>query len=209
MGTGLGRKTLKGIPYYPTPTEIYNAIMAGLGWPYKRNSAKFLERDRAFVALLYLGGLRVSEALRIQKRQLTTEKGYILIRAVEISKTKIRGIPRKIQFRDVRLPLTGERAPMTELVMKWVAQIEDDEKRLFPWSAEKDVRGQIIGGKRAWQVVTAILPGHTCHWLRAYCEDYLYTAWDNDILAVADYIKVNPRQLQQYIRRRYERYAPA
>ena len=209
MGTGLKRKTLKGIPYYPTPTELYNAIITSPGWPYKRGSPSLLARDRALVALLYLGGLRVTEALRIKKGQFIAEKEYILIRGIELSKTKINGVARRIRFRDVKLPLAGERAPFTTLVMDYVHMLKDGEDRLFPWKLEKDKRGQVPGGKRAWQIVTAILPEHTCHWLRAYCEDYLYSVWDKDMLAVADYIKVNPRQLQQYIRRRHERYSPA
>jgi hypothetical protein len=32
---------------------------------------------------------------------------------------------------------------------------------------------------------------------------------DHDILAVADYVKVEPRTLQEYIRKRYEKYQAA
>ena len=194
MGTGLGRRTLKGIPYYPTPKEIYDSIIASSGWPYKHENPRLIARDRALVALIYLGGLRVSEALRITKGQFVEREKDILIRSVELSKTKVRGKPRRIQFREVQLPLDGERAPLTKLVMDYVGTLSEEEL-LFP-----------VGGKRVWQIVTAILPGHTCHWLRAYCENYLYGVWNKDLLAVADYIKVDSRTLEQYIRRRHELY---
>jgi hypothetical protein len=57
-----------------------------------------------------------------------------------------------------------------------------------------------FGNSRALQITHAIL-GIPCHWLRAYGEDYLYEMWDHDILAVADYVKVEPRTLQEYIRK--------
>jgi len=94
------------------------------------------------------------------------------------------------------MPLTGERAEFTRLVMEYVDVIPDDAQ-LFPFDTG-----------RGWQIVTSILPDHTCHWLRAYCENYLYDRWDKDLLAVADYIKVDERTLRQYIRRRDEKYLP-
>ena len=202
---GWNRKTLKEIPYYPSPKEIYESIIKGEGWPYRTNREFFLKRDRALVALLYLGGLRVSEALRIRKSQFVKRRNFILIRGVELSKSRVKGKPRRIKYRDVRLPLRGERAPLRRLIMEYVELLDEDE-RLFPWSLEKNKHGQIMGCKRAWQIVKAILPDHTCHWLRAYCEDYLYSKWRGDLLAVSDYIKVDARTLQQYIRKRYERY---
>jgi hypothetical protein len=33
-------------------------------------------------------------------------------------------------------------------------------------------------------------------------------AWDHDMLAVSDYVKVNPLTLEKYIRRSYEKYRP-
>jgi hypothetical protein len=46
------------------------------------------------------------------------------------------------------------------------------------------------------------------HLFRALGENYLYDAWDHDMLAVSDYVKVNPRTLEKYIRRSYEKYRP-
>jgi hypothetical protein len=33
-------------------------------------------------------------------------------------------------------------------------------------------------------------------------------AWDHDMLAVSDYVKVNPRTLEKCIRRSHEKYRP-
>jgi hypothetical protein len=37
-------------------------------------------------------------------------------------------------------------------------------------------------------------------------EDFLYGEMDHDLLAVSDYVKVDPRTLQEYIRKRHEKY---
>lgn len=33
-----------------------------------------------------------------------------------------------------------------------------------------------------------------------------YSEWDHDLLAVSDYVKVDPRTLQEYFRKRHEKY---
>jgi hypothetical protein len=91
------------------------------------------------------------------------------------------------------LPLEGDRKVFTDLVLAFLPSISDNS-RLFPFTTQ-----------RGWQVVTSLV-GIPCHWLRAYCEDYLYEHWGKDILAVSDYIKVDARTLQAYIRKRYLRY---
>jgi integrase len=202
---GKGRKTLKDIKYYPSPSELYQLITENTGWHYKTKSDFYHTRDRSLVALLYLAALRVSEALRIKKSQFHERKGYIHIRSIKLSKSRVEGQPRRIQYRDARLPLKGERAPLTELIMDYVALLEKDQ-RLYPWSLKKNKYGQIAGCKRAWQIVKSLLPEFTCHWLRAFGEDYLYDEWDYDLLAVSDYVKVDSRTLEEYLRKRHEKY---
>ena len=203
-GGGKDRKTLKRIQYYPGPDEIYKLIIDGEGWPYVQNREYYLARDRALTALLYLGALRISEGIRIKKSMFLEKKNYILIRGVKLSKSRVRGKPRRTEFRDVRLPLSGEREPLTMLVLDYVRMLKGD--RLFPFSLRKDKNDQIVGCKRAWQIVKALLPQFTAHWLRAFGEDYLYSEWDRDILAVSDYVKVDARTLQEYLRKRHEKY---
>jgi hypothetical protein len=215
------RRTLLTIPYYPRPHEIYNDLMLSVGWPYKTDRERYLMRDRALASLLYIAELRVSEALPLIKKQFVEESSFIRVNAILLSKRK----PGKIAYRDARLPLEGERAKFTELVRIYLESLEDED-RLFPWSLEKRVyivgkyrtksgeikdrkSVQMVGTKRAWKIVNALLPNLTQHWLRAFGEDYLYDKRDHDLLAVADEVKVDARTLQQYIRRRHEKYKPA
>ena len=58
---------------------------------------------------------------------------------------------------------------------------------------------------RAWQIVSSIL-GIPDHWLRAYGEKYLYLLWDKDIVAVSQYVEVDPRTLQHYLVKEYDKY---
>lgn len=157
------------------------------GWPYRISDPAFQIRDKAMVSLLYIGGLRISEALRITKKQFTEkDPEKVIISSVLVSKKQYqRG--RSI-LRSVWLPKQGERAVFTELIMKWVDMIPDPEKRLFPFKRA-----------RAWQITTA-MTGKWVHYFRALGEAYLYDAWGNDILAVADYVNVTPSILTQYIR---------
>lgn len=200
-GCGLSRRTLKDIVYYPTPEEIYAKLKTSPGWTYSHDVEYYEVRDKALVAVIYLLGLRVSEAVRLEKSQfLIPEKAglndRIIVRGIILSKSRKQGQPRKDKSRpEGWLPLTGERVPLTRLVLDYL--VVSREERLFKF-----------GRKRAWQIVTALVQD-TCHWLRAYCENYLYEKWNFDLLAVADYVKVSPRTLQHYIRRRFESYPPA
>jgi len=193
------RRTLKYIDHYPSPIEIYTKIMESKGWPYAQDQIFYLRRDRALVALLYILALRISEALRLKRSQFLfpEETGYkdrVVVRSIELSKSRFKDKPRKEQYRqEANLPLKGSRAPLTKLVIDYVKELKGDQV-LFRF-----------GRKRAWQIVGA-LTGETCHWFRAFGEDFLYEEWDHDILAVADYLKVDPRTLQEYIRRRWKKY---
>ena len=216
-GDGTERKTLDKIEYYPEPQEIIDKLNSRQGWEYQdEKTAKFYQdRDKALAALLYLGALRASEALRIKKNQFINKGDHILIRAIKLSKCRVEGRPRRKEYREAQLPLTGPREPLSRMIMNYVQQLDADA-RLFPFSLEKTlmktgkdgkpVKPQTIGTKRMWQIVHALLPEFTEHWLRAFGEDYLYDQWEHDILAVSDYVKVDPRTLQEYLRKRHEKY---
>lgn len=193
-GNGWHRKTLRKIPYYPDPKELYTKLLKSHGWPYKTDQEDYLRRDLALASVTYLVGGRISEILRLKRSQFIDRDKYIELRMIELSKSRRLGKQRKDQYREGRLPLKGERSPLTKLVTDYTQGLGEDE-RLFQFKPQ-----------RAWQIITALLPEYTCHWLRAFCEDYLYGAWGNDLLAVADYVKVDARTLQEYIRRRYQKY---
>jgi hypothetical protein len=213
------RKTLQDIPYYPNPKELYDDLMRSAGWEYKINQEKFLQRDRALFALLYLAELRISEAIRLVSDQFERQEKFVYIKAILLSKRK----PGKIKYRDARLPLEGPRAKFTEIIMSYVDTLKP-EQRLFPWSLtenrypinEYTTRAgitktrysvRITGTARAWKIINALAEGKlTEHWLRAYGYNFLYDEWKHDILAVADSSKTDPRTLSKYIRRRHEQY---
>jgi len=222
------RRTLKYIEYYPRPYEIYDRIVYGRGWNYKTNREFYLKRDRAMVALLYLLACRISEVLRLKKSQFIIEDDRVIVRGIRLSKSRTKvcslcgkkvkkeerkrhlkeehgiedanpkdyfKVKRRDQFRqEAWLPLQGKRAKLTELVLEYLKVAPE---RLF-----------IRDRSQAWKYVTALI-GEPPHWLRAYGESYLYDSWDKDLLAVADYVKVDPRTLQHYIRRAYKKYQPA
>jgi integrase len=192
----LKRRTLKFIQYYPSPRELYQKIVSAPGWNYKENVEFYHARDRALAALTYLLGGRISEILRLKKSQFIVGRDRVIVRGIQLSKSRYKNRPRREQFREEAwLPLHGERSSLTELVLSYLRLLGDNDL-LFPFSRQ-----------RAWQIINSLL-GVPCHWLRAYCENYLYDNWGKDILAVSDYIKVDPRTLQLYIRRSYQKYKP-
>ena len=194
--TGKGRRTLKFIQYYPSPQELYQKIASSPGWNYKENAEFYHARDRALASLTYLLGGRVSEILRLKKNQFIIERDRVIVRGIQLSKSRYKNRPRREQFREEAwLPLRGERSALTELVLNYL-RLLDNNDLLFPFTRQ-----------RAWQIINNLL-GVPCHWLRAYCENYLYDNWGKDILAVSDYVKVDPRTLQLYIRRSYQKYKP-
>ena len=190
-------------------------------WKFKYWGSR-LRSARALVSLLYCGELRVSEALRLVKSQFSKEKDCIKIKNVLLSKRH----PGALEYREVRLPLKGERSPFTELITTYLDQIAPED-RLFPWSLEvrkyhtkkfyKTRKGEtkerlshkMIGTSRAWWTVKSLLPDYTEHWLRLFGESYLYRVRDHDILAVADEVKVDARTLQGYLRSEHEKWPAA
>lgn len=234
------RLTLLQIEKYPTPKELYENLMKSPGIDYKSNMAFYQRRDRALVALLYLGDFRASEVLPLtpdnfEKHTADKEDSqtYINVFGVLVGKRKAN----KILFRTARLPLKGERARFTKLILEYLEDITEYDKegkrsknqpRLFAFSLTKRrylIKGhdytlhdgtvrhrysvQIAGVKREWQIVKALLPNITQHFLRAFGYNYDYDMMDHDIMAVTDKTKADPRSLQPYLRRRYEKYPVA
>jgi integrase len=194
--TGKNRRTLYQIDEYPTPDAIYEKIQKGEGWPYKsQESSKLLKRDRAFCALLYLLALRISEGCRLLKSQFSFDeknKTRMLVKGIKLSKVKKKGHTRKIQFRtEAWIDIEGPRAKLASLVTDY---LKDAPEELF-----------IKAPTQARKYVTALI-GLPPHWLRAFGENYLYDTWDHDIIAVANYVAVDPRTLQEYIRKGYAKY---
>jgi integrase len=218
MVNNKSRKTLSQIKHVPTPKELYQALMSSEGWPYKTEKGKYLIRDHALVALLYLGDFRISEVLALTKENFAELANYVWVKDVKVGKKRAG----KIEYREAKLPLKGERVVFTQLILDYLRILGKGE-RLFPWSLKvktfkvgtytiKDgltknrLAIKMVGTTRAWQIVNALLPEYTQHWLRAFGYNYDYDNMDHDIMAVSDKTKADPRSLQPYLRRRYEKY---
>ena len=214
------RKTLSQIKHTPEPEELYKKLTESPGWPYKTNQQRFLMRDRALVALMYLGDLRAIEVLPLTEANFEEKPQYIWVKDIVVGK-KHKG---KIEYREAKLPLVGSRKVFTTLVTEYLAILHFNQ-RLFPWSLERvkfPVKNHsyklkdgtektrysitLVGTKRAWQIVNALLPDYTQHWLRAFGYNFDYDNFSFDIMAVSDKTKADPRSLQPYLRRRYEKY---
>ena len=144
--------------------------------------------------------LRVSEALRLKRSQFKMEEEKQRVRVIGILLSKRKEYSRE-KYREAWLPLAPgnvltPRQRMTTIVLEYLGHLEEGE-RLFPF-----------GRSRAWQIVHSMSPDFWPHLFRALGENHLYDAWDHDMLAVSDYVKVNPRTLEKYIRRSYEKYRP-
>lgn len=196
-----GRRTLSMIDYYPEPKEILEKILEPkTDWPYRSNNAEFyLARDRALAATLYNAELRISEAERLIKSQFK-EKPFRIIamklsKSQKISHTTGKVITRKDLYRkEIRLASKGDRGAISELIKQYLGLLEDDEAKLFN-----------IKNSRVDQIIKAKL-GVPPHWLRAFGENELYGLWDNDLIAVANHVQVDPRTLAKYIHRTPEKY---
>ena len=180
---------------YPSPQRLYDEMM-GNSWDYKRDRESYLTRDRAFLSILYLLACRTSEALRLTKGHFTIEESNVIIKPFLLSKSKRLGVPRKNQSREGYLPLTGERNMFTDLVLKYLDTIKDEDTLLFTFTRH-----------RAWEIALSTIPTYCDHWLRAFGEDYLYDTSGFDLVAVADYVKVDPLTLSKYLRSRWKRIA--
>jgi integrase len=164
------------------------------GWKYKTNQAFYKTRDSALIAVLYVCALRISEALRLTRDQFRVEEKRIVIEGIRLSKVRRKNQLRQSQFREYAfIPLEGDRGELGQKVQVYLALLSEKE-RLFPFR-----------NVRAYQIVSATL-GIPCHWLRAFGENFLYDVWEHDLLAVADYVKVDPQTLSKYIRRSYTKY---
>lgn len=193
---GLDRRTLAFIDTYPSPQEIYQKIIHAQGWPYKSDKPFYQRRDRALCALLHLIGPRISEALRLQRKQFSREPGCLVVKSILLSKKRPQG---KTRFRhEAFLPLEGKRRDLSLLVLEYLEYLEGQggptSERLFKF-----------GNARALQIVSCMLE-IPCHWLRAYCENFLYDEWAKDAIAVSDYMKIDLRTLIEYLRKGYTKY---
>jgi hypothetical protein len=197
--SGKNRRTLKQIDRYPSPYELAEKIKFN-AWPYKVNRDYYLARDRALCSLLYLISIRVSEAQKLCKKQFRMTPDKIIIEAIKLSKAERHDkktgklLIRKNLYRpEAWVHLEGKRKQLANILLDYLEMLNDNDK-LFD-----------IKNRRMHQIVNFYCEVPP-HWLRAFGENYLYDAWDKDLMAVASYVSVDPRTLALYIRRAHDKY---
>ena len=200
MVDGTNRRVLADIEKYPTPEELYNQIIQYQG-SYKSNLNFYIKRDRALASIFYIAQLRKSEAHRITKSQFEYDPFRIV--AVELSKSEKHSkktgetILRKDAFRkEILIPLNGKLGVFGKLIQEYLDLIKQPDKRLFPFSDKAGRDNQIL------KEMLGLPP----HWERAFGENMLYELFDYDLIAVANYVQVDPRTLSKYIHRTPKRY---
>jgi integrase len=190
------RRTTKRIPDYPDPTKLLRMLQENQGWDYSPLRVMpgeleiFRIRDRALVTLLYLGMLRVTEALQLRRSQFEIKEGMVSIHNVQLVKRKVTNP----EWRElINLPLHGPRAPFTGFVIEHLKTVSDPEAFVF-----SGYNGRHLGRRRAHQIVTT-LTGQFSHAFRAFGEDYMAHQPGVLLIDLAAYVKVNPAILATYI----------
>ena len=200
-GSPKAKRVLVDIPSYPTPAQVFKHLQNSEGWNYRINdeekAAWYRLRDKALVCLLYLIAPRISEVLRLKKSQFQLNKGMDRWEIIGMKLSKVKTTKNKARVHTYRqeawLPLAGERAKFTEIFVQFLdVCCEDEDRGIFYFRTTN----------RALQIVGA-LTGMWNHYFRALGEQYLYRQWGNDLLAVADYVKVDPATLGKYIQESY------
>lgn len=200
MVDGTDRRVLADIEEYPTPEKLYEKIMQYQG-NYKTNNTFYVTRDRALAAIFYIAQLRKSEAHKITNSQF--EEDPFRLVAVKLSKSEKRNsktgeiITRKDAYRkEILIPLTGKLGMFGKLIQDYLALLPKKDQRLFPFSNKAGRDNQILKE----------MLGCPPHWERAYGENLLYELFDYDLIAVANYVQVDPRTLSKYIHRTPKKY---
>ena len=182
---GIKRRTLKDKGRRKDPEEIYEMITSKV-WPYKTRQEYYMLRDQALLALLYLCCGRVGEVLSLRKSQFEETEDFLIIKNYQVEKTKL-------YREDWPLPKRGRLAPLTNLVLKYLSTVKDDNK-IFSISRQ---RAHII-----CKYVTGMWP----HWFRAQGEAY-YMRIIRDPFKLALALRlVDPKTLMEYIPFEWEDY---
>jgi hypothetical protein len=149
---------------------------------------------------LFIAQLRKSEAHRLTKEQFKDKPFRIvsmkLSKAEKHSKKTGKIILRKDAYRkEIPIPLKGSLGRYGKLIQEYLAFLGEKD-RLFPFSDSAGRDNQILKE----------LLGVPPHWERAFGENVLYELFDNDLIAVANHVQVDPRTLAKYIHRTPEKY---
>lgn len=138
-------------------------IVESVLWDYKTNRETYQLRDQAFVCLLILSGLRISEALQLRKKQFRIYDDKIVLANV---KTLKRGLIRQ----RITLPKKGNFAWFTNTVEKWLTVIPTEDSFMFPSGTVAGLRWNIpLSRKRPFWIIKTTVNKFP-HWFRGVCE---------------------------------------
>ena len=141
-------------------------------------------RDHALVALFILAGLRISEALKLKRKQFRIYEDHILLVNVETVK---HGLLRK----EILLPKRGNLARFTEVFEAWLNDIPEDKEEWFIFPAGTS-HGFLFERPLTRFRVNAIIKettGKFPHWFRAVYENiYGKKVFQNNAYKLKDFM---------------------
>jgi integrase len=142
-------------------TTLIKHLTLAKAWPYKSDIEEKTARDKALLAFLAETGLRISEALSVDRSQvkLNLDAEFIIVKDVKIMKRRKEHI-----VKDFPLPKTGVLKPLTKMVLTWYH---------WPTIKHKD-KGPLfnLGRYRAWQLIRH-MTGKWCHFFRSQRISFL------------------------------------
>jgi integrase len=141
-------------------------IIAKVNWPYRNNIQVLQLRDHALIALCFLSGCRISEAIELKKIQFEIFPDLIYLANVQPLK---HGLLRK----EILLPLVGPMARLSMIVREWLEMVPDKDCYVF---ASATPNGTLhwhehLKRKRPYWILKTTVDLFP-HWLRGCCETY-------------------------------------
>jgi integrase len=176
-------------------------MIKSIEWPYKSKYRDELHtRDQALVSLLILTGLRITEALRLLRKQFRIYDDHVLLMNVDTVK---HGLLRK----KIILPKLGRLAPFTEIFEAWLKQVQEPESYVFP-SANCDGTFNFKHHLTRYRAHTIIKKtcGKFPHWLRAVAENiYGRIVFRNNSYKLKDFMGlINLESTSPYVQAAWE-----
>lgn len=197
------KRATKEIPIF-LDEDLYRNLedlIKSIEWPYKsEHRAKLVIRDKALVALLILTGLRISEALRLTRKQFKAYADHILL--VDVETVKHGELRKKII-----LPMRGNLARFTRIFEALLNQIPEanGDSCIFPSAI---TRGIFNYERPLTRFRVHSIIRKTCdkmpHWFRAVAENiYGRKVFRNNPYKLKDFMGPSEPKLNRSLRSGY------
>ena len=157
----MAKRGVANIAEFIELTTLIKHLTLAQAWPYKTEIEEKTARDKALLAFLAETGLRISEALSVDRSQvkLNLDKDFVVVKDIKILKRRKSPIKK-----DFPLPKTGILEPLTQMVLHW-----------YNWpTIRKKEEGSLfsLGRYRAWQIIRH-MTGKWCHYFRSQRISFL------------------------------------